>query len=168
MISFRNYCSITRVSPGCFKINPPIYANPRGLTPEKIKIAKTESYYVIKIWQPSKSPWASPLHMAPKKNDTSVETFVPFRDSYPIPNIQTFYQVLPGPEDYNLSYHTTYVWHRDVKITKRDISKKFSNDCMIQMFLVKMRYLGHLVTPNGILYLADKIEVIKNLPIKES
>lgn len=49
---------------------PPVAQRFRRLTPEKLKIAKAEFHQLIEtsICRPSNSPWASPLHMAPKKS----------------------------------------------------------------------------------------------------
>jgi hypothetical protein len=52
--------------------HPPVFAKSRCLDPEKFQIARAE---VIKLEESacivhrSKSPWASPLHMYPKKMD---------------------------------------------------------------------------------------------------
>ncbi|EFN60762.1 hypothetical protein EAG_11057, partial [Camponotus floridanus] len=48
---------------------PPEGCRPRRLAPDKLKAAKAEFDLLLNegIIQPSKSPWASPLHMAPKK-----------------------------------------------------------------------------------------------------
>lgn len=47
----------------------PVFARARRLNPEKLKIAKSEFEKMIKsgICKPSQSPWASPLHIVPKK-----------------------------------------------------------------------------------------------------
>ena len=48
----------------------PVFAKPRQLTPEKSDAAKHAFDTMMKagLIRPSKSPWASPLHMVPKKN----------------------------------------------------------------------------------------------------
>ena len=48
---------------------PPIRARTRRLLPERLKIARQEFEQMLQqgIIQPSSSPWASPLHMVPKK-----------------------------------------------------------------------------------------------------
>lgn len=49
---------------------PPIAHRPRRLAPDKLKAAKLEFELLQQegIIQPSKSPWAAPLHMVPKKD----------------------------------------------------------------------------------------------------
>lgn len=49
---------------------PPSFTRPRRLNPQKLADAKAEFEYLMAtgICQPSKSPWASPLHMAKKTN----------------------------------------------------------------------------------------------------
>lgn len=50
---------------------PPLFCKARPLPPHKYEIAKREFEEMLKmgICRPSKSPWASPLHLAPKKNN---------------------------------------------------------------------------------------------------
>lgn len=49
---------------------PSIIARPRRLDPRRLKIAKQEFGKLMRlgIVRPSCSPWASPIHMAPRKN----------------------------------------------------------------------------------------------------
>ncbi|XP_008481930.1 uncharacterized protein LOC103518629, partial [Diaphorina citri] len=59
---------------------PPCFARPRRLAPDKYRAAKAEFEIMLQqgIVQPSKSPWASPLHMVPKKSgDWLTRTFSP-------------------------------------------------------------------------------------------
>ncbi len=50
---------------------PPVFCRPRRLAPDRLKIAKAEfnSMVLEGIARRSDSPWASPLHMVPKKGD---------------------------------------------------------------------------------------------------
>ncbi|XP_039954158.1 uncharacterized protein LOC126755714 [Bactrocera neohumeralis] len=49
---------------------PPVFSKPRRLSPEKLETAKAEIQLLLNagICRPSRSPWASPLHMTKKKN----------------------------------------------------------------------------------------------------
>ena len=49
---------------------PPVQSRPRRLAPDKLKVAKEEFDHMLKlgIIRPSKSNWASPLHLVPKKD----------------------------------------------------------------------------------------------------
>lgn len=84
---------------------PPIHCAPRRLTPEKLKIAKQEFNDMLKAGtaRPSESPWSSPLHLVPKKDDgwrpcgdyrALNSRTIP--DRYPIRHIQDFTQNISG------------------------------------------------------------------------
>lgn len=84
---------------------PPVCSRARRLHPAKLKAAKDEFTFMLEhgICRPSKSPWASPLHMVPKNNSDWRPT-VDYRslncitrpDKYPLPNLQDFTQNLAG------------------------------------------------------------------------
>jgi len=83
----------------------PVFARPRRLDPEKHRIAEAEFLALEKagIVQRSKSPWASPLHMVPKKDGTwrpcgdyrRLNT-VTVPDRYPLPNMQALNDRMAG------------------------------------------------------------------------
>ena len=89
-----------RTTPG-----PPVSCSPRRLAPDKLLIAKEEFAAMIKngTARPSESPWASPLHLAPKKEsgwrpcgDYRMLNARTIPDRYPIRNIHDFTHDISG------------------------------------------------------------------------
>jgi hypothetical protein len=87
--------------------HPPIFAKSCRLDPEKLKISKVEFKRLESagIVRRSKSPWASPLHMVPKKDgswrpcgDYCSLNLVTTPDKYPSPNMQDLSNGLYGAQ----------------------------------------------------------------------
>jgi hypothetical protein len=108
----------------------PVYSRPRRLPPDKLRLAKEEFRKMeeMGIVRRSSSPWASPLHMAPKSsggwrpcgdyrrlNDATVD------DRYPVPHIQDFASRLAGAK-YFSKIDLVRGYHQ-IPVTKADIPK---------------------------------------------
>ncbi|UYV85170.1 hypothetical protein LAZ67_X004800 [Cordylochernes scorpioides] len=110
---------------------PPIAAKPQRLPTDKLAAAKKEFAFMMEkgICRPSKSPWASPLHLVPKK-DGSLRPCGDYRklnsatvpDRYPVPNIMDFASHLHGKKIFSTidlvrAYHHVPVESRDIPKT---------------------------------------------------
>ncbi|XP_047999675.1 uncharacterized protein LOC125236791 [Leguminivora glycinivorella] len=110
---------------------PPVYARARPLPRDRYEQAKQEfrNMQALGICRPSKSPWASPLHIVPKK-DGQIRPCGDYRrlnavtkpDRYPIPRLQDFTYGLSGKSlfstlDINRAYHAIEVAPEDIEKT---------------------------------------------------
>lgn len=110
---------------------PPVFARARPLPPDRYKKVQEEFRYMQEsgICRPSKSPWASPLHVVPKKNgelrpcgDYRKLNSITKPDRYPIPRLSDFTYLLSGKKifskiDINRAYHCIPVAPEDVEKT---------------------------------------------------
>lgn len=109
----------------------PLYARARPLQPHRYNSVKKEFQDMMQqgLCRPSKSPWASPLHVVPKKNgdlrvcgDYRRLNSVTKPDRYPIPRLKDFTYHLQGKTifstlDLNRAYQQLRVHEKDVEKT---------------------------------------------------
>ncbi|UYV61070.1 K02A2.6-like, partial [Cordylochernes scorpioides] len=91
----------------------PIHSKARRLDSQRLTLAKAEFQYMLNngIIRPSNSPWASPLHLVSKK-DESLRPCGDYRrlnavtlpDRYPIPRLDDFHHILKGTRVYSKIY----------------------------------------------------------------
>lgn len=109
---------------------PPLFARPRPLAPNKYKAAKTEFEAMMSmgICQPSKSPWASPMHVVTKKDgnlricgDYRRLNAVTLPDRYPIPRVQDFTYHMEGMTIFSkIDLKKAFFW---IPVAENDIEK---------------------------------------------
>ena len=112
--------------------SPPTFASPRRLPPDKLEAAKKTFDTLLEagIIRPSNSPWASPLHMVPKKTPGKWRATGDYRalnsktkpDRYPLPHIHSISTRLHGMRvfskvDLLRAYHQIPMAPQDVEKT---------------------------------------------------
>lgn len=89
----------------------PTTSRPRRLPPDRLKATRLEFEFMLQqgLCRPSKSPWASPLHLVQKKNgdwrscgDYRRLNAITVPSSYPIPYLHDCVQLLHGTSIYSI------------------------------------------------------------------
>lgn len=110
--------------------SPPIYTRPRRMGPVARQAAEKEFLQMLQdgIIRPSDSPWASPLHIVPKKSgdwrpvgDYRGLNRVTQRGSYPLPHIHDSTMKLHGKSIFSkIDLRSAYT---QIPVSEQDISK---------------------------------------------
>lgn len=127
--SLNNLCN-TEVEHLIETTGPPVFCRARPLPPLKYNLAKEEFRLMMEqgICRPSSSPWASPLHLVPKKNgqhrpcgDYRKLNAVTIPDRYPVPRLHDFTYNLKGKKIFSkIDLKKAYF---QIKIREEDIKK---------------------------------------------
>lgn len=110
---------------------PPLYCKARPLPPHRYEAAKKEFQTMMDqgLCRPSKSPWASPLHVVPKPNgdlrvcgDYRRLNAITKPDRYPVPRLKDFTYQLHGKQifstlDLNRAYQQLPVLEKHIEKT---------------------------------------------------
>jgi hypothetical protein len=133
--------------------HPPVFTKSRCLVPEKLQFAKAEFKRLESagIVRRSKSPWASPLHMVPKKDgpwwpcgDYRHLNLVTTPDKYPLPNTQDLSNGLHGCTFF--SKNDLVKGYHQIPVATEDISKT----AIIPPFGLFEYLFEYLFTPFGL------------------
>ncbi|CAB0036728.1 unnamed protein product, partial [Trichogramma brassicae] len=122
---------VTAISHALQTSGEPIAQKARRLTPEKLKAVR----YQFKVWcdegtcRPSNSPWASPIHIVPKKTPGEFRICGDYRklnavttpNKYPVPCIKDFTNILSGKSVFStLDLHQAY---NQIPMAPEDVPK---------------------------------------------
>ncbi|GFW98736.1 transposon Ty3-I Gag-Pol polyprotein [Trichonephila clavipes] len=117
----------------------PVTAKARRLAPDRLRIAKAEFENMITVghMRPSKSNYASPLHMVPKKDSTEWRPVGDYRalnaqtikDNYSVPNILDFTSNLHGTKIY--SHIDLVKAYHQIPINPDDVHKKVQSSHLL-------------------------------------
>ncbi|GFT70465.1 transposon Tf2-8 polyprotein [Trichonephila clavipes] len=164
---------------------PLVTARPRKLHPKLYDAVKVEFEFLLAqgIIRPSKSPWSSPLPVVPK-SDSTVRPVGDYRqlnsvtefDSYPMPYLNDFAHALHGKRifskiDIFKEFHQIPIAECDIPKTAVTTpwelySKRLSsyglklNISKCVFGVTELIFLGHLITPDGIKPLPDKVQAV--------
>ncbi|GBN73263.1 Transposon Tf2-8 polyprotein [Araneus ventricosus] len=167
---------------------PPVTARARRLHPAQLKVAKQEFEYMLEkgICRPSRSNWASPLHMVPKGStdwrptgDYRALNRVTKQDKYPVPHLQDSSHYLKGKNIFSkiISFvriiksrkdKTEHTQHLE-QIFKRFVDFGITiNESKCEFGKPQVDFLGHTINSEGILPMTTKVKAIQEFPKPET
>ncbi|GFW72649.1 retrovirus-related Pol polyprotein from transposon 297 [Trichonephila clavipes] len=139
---------------------PPVTARPRRLHPKLYDAVKVKFEFLLAqgIIRPSKSPWSSPLHVVPK-SDSTVRPVGDYRQLNSVTETSFCFVYLDDILCYseNAEEHRSHIRTIFQRLSSYGLKLNISK-CVFGV--TELIFLGHLITPDGIKPLPDKVQTV--------
>ncbi|UYV76053.1 hypothetical protein LAZ67_13002335, partial [Cordylochernes scorpioides] len=147
----------------------PIHSKARRLDSQRLTLAQAEFQYMLNngIIRPSNSPWASPLHLVSKK-DESLRPCGDYRrlnavtlpDRYPIPRLDDFHHILKDDILVASKTEEEHYSHLETLFSRLNSYGLRINLSKSKFLVQEIDFLGYLITSHGVKPLPTKVKAI--------